>query len=76
MEVKCRKVRHLAQGIHRQITFKILVNELQSLGLKVTVEDAKGDEIDLRDKDEDYLEDEAQRRRSQLRQREEYDALP
>jgi DNA-directed RNA polymerase subunit beta len=57
-------------------SFKILVNELQSLGLKVTVEDAKGDEIDLRDKDEDYLEDEAQRRRSQLRQREEYDALP
>ena len=42
-------------------SFKILVNELQSLGLKVTVEDAKGDEIDLRDKDEDYLEDEAQR---------------
>ncbi len=57
-------------------SFKILVNELQSLGLKVTVEDAKGDEIDLRDKDEDYLEDEAQRRRAQLRQREEYDALP
>jgi DNA-directed RNA polymerase subunit beta len=57
-------------------SFKILVNELQSLGLKVTVEDAKGDEIDLRDKDEDYLEDEAQRRRSQLRQREEYEALP
>jgi hypothetical protein len=44
--------------------------------LKVTVEDAKGEEIDLRDKDEDYLEDEAQRRRAQLRQREEYDALP
>jgi DNA-directed RNA polymerase subunit beta len=57
-------------------SFKILVNELQSLGLKVTVEDAKGDEIDLRDKDEDYLEDEEQRRRAQLRQRDEFDALP
>ena len=56
-------------------SFKILVNELQSLGLKVTVEDAKGDEIDLRDKDEDYLEDEAQRRRAALRQREEYDSI-
>jgi DNA-directed RNA polymerase subunit beta len=34
-------------------SFKILVNELQSLGLKVTVEDEKEREIDLKDKDED-----------------------
>ncbi|MNP26297.1 hypothetical protein D3C76_1191470 [compost metagenome] len=26
MEVKCRKVRHMAQRIHRQITFEILIN--------------------------------------------------
>jgi len=48
-------------------SFKILVNELQSLGLKVTVEDAEGAEIDLKDKDEDYMDDEAARRRSALR---------
>ena len=35
-------------------SFKILVNELQSLGLKVTVEDESEREIDLRDKEEDY----------------------
>jgi DNA-directed RNA polymerase subunit beta len=46
-------------------SFKILVNELQSLGLKVTVEDAMGQEIDLKDKDEDYLEDD--RRRAALK---------
>jgi len=45
-------------------SFKILVNELQSLGLKVTVEDALGAEIDLKDKDEDYMDEEAARRRS------------
>ena len=44
-------------------SFKILVNELQSLGLKVTVEDALGAEIDLKDKDEDYMDEEAARRR-------------
>jgi DNA-directed RNA polymerase subunit beta len=48
-------------------SFKILVNELQSLGLKVTVEDAEGAEIDLKDKDEDYMDDEAARRRSAMR---------
>jgi DNA-directed RNA polymerase subunit beta len=34
-------------------SFKILVNELQSLGLKVTVLDDHDKEIDLRDRDED-----------------------
>ena len=48
-------------------SFKILVNELQSLGLKVTVEDAVGAEIDLKDKDEDFMDEEAARRRSALR---------
>ena len=48
-------------------SFKILVNELQSLGLKVTVEDALGQEIDLKDKDEDYLDDDARRRTQALR---------
>jgi DNA-directed RNA polymerase subunit beta len=48
-------------------SFKILVNELQSLGLKVTVEDALGAEIDLKDKDEDYMDEEAARRRSAMR---------
>ncbi len=48
-------------------SFKILVNELQSLGLKVTVEDALGAEIDLKDKDEDYMDEESARRRSALR---------
>ena len=51
-------------------SFKILVNELQSLGLKVTVEDAQGSEIDLKDKDEDYMDEEAARRRSALRKME------
>jgi DNA-directed RNA polymerase subunit beta len=35
-------------------SFKILVNELQSLGLKVAVEDDQEHEIDLKDKEEDY----------------------
>jgi DNA-directed RNA polymerase subunit beta len=35
-------------------SFKILVNELQSLGLKVAVEDEQEKEIDLKDKEEDY----------------------
>jgi len=34
-------------------SFKILVNELQSLGLKVAVEDDMNHEIDLKDKDDD-----------------------
>jgi DNA-directed RNA polymerase subunit beta len=34
-------------------SFKILVNELQSLGLKVTVLDEEDKEIDLRDRDDD-----------------------
>ncbi len=57
-------------------SFKILVNELQSLGLKVTVEDALGSEIDLKDKDEDYMDDEAARRRSALRRLEPEEPLP
>jgi len=35
-------------------SFKILVNELQSLGLKVTVEDDRERAIDLKDKDEEF----------------------
>jgi hypothetical protein len=35
-------------------SFKILVNELQSLGLKVTVEDDKDNEIDLKDREDDF----------------------
>jgi DNA-directed RNA polymerase subunit beta len=58
-------------------SFKILVNELQSLGLKVAVEDAMGTEIDLKDKDEDYMDEDAARRRSALRRLEPAeDALP
>ena len=34
-------------------SFKILVNELQSLGLKVAVEDENDREIDLKDRDDD-----------------------
>ncbi len=34
-------------------SFKILVNELQSLGLKVSVEDDQNREIDLKDRDDD-----------------------
>lgn len=37
-------------------SFKILVNELQSLGLKVTVEDDRERAIDLKDKDEEFGE--------------------
>lgn len=48
-------------------SFKILVNELQSLGLKVTVEDASGNEIDLKDKDEDYMDDDSRRRTAALK---------
>ena len=48
-------------------SFKILVNELQSLGLKVSVEDALGSEIDLKDKDEDFMDEDAARRRNALR---------
>ncbi|MHB0999773.1 MAG: DNA-directed RNA polymerase subunit beta [Armatimonadota bacterium] len=36
--------------------FKILVNELQSLGLKVTVEDERHNEIDLKDREEESSE--------------------
>jgi DNA-directed RNA polymerase subunit beta len=57
-------------------SFKILVNELQSLGLKVTVEDSAGAEIDLKDKDEDYMDDEAARRRSALRRLEPEEPFP
>ena len=37
-------------------SFKILVNEMQSLGLKVTVEDDRDREIDLKDKEEESSE--------------------
>ncbi|MHB0913922.1 MAG: DNA-directed RNA polymerase subunit beta [Armatimonadota bacterium] len=50
-------------------SFKILVNELQSLGLKVTVEDDRQREIDLKDKEEESSESESRQmllRRRQL----------
>jgi DNA-directed RNA polymerase subunit beta len=43
-------------------SFKILVNELQSLGLKVAVEDDQEHEIDLKDKEEDYTDSEGRTR--------------
>ncbi|BDI31302.1 hypothetical protein CCAX7_33530 [Capsulimonas corticalis] len=43
-------------------SFKILVNELQSLGLKVAVEDDQEHEIDLKDKEEDYGDSEGRGR--------------
>src|SRR5207249_9820243 len=42
----------LAPGIPE--SFRILVNELQSLALRVTVEDEMDKEIDLKDRDEDF----------------------
>jgi DNA-directed RNA polymerase subunit beta len=47
-------------------SFKILINELQSLGLKVTVEDNRAREIDLKDRDE---EDTGETRRGLMRPR-------
>jgi len=51
-------------------SFKILVNELQSLGLKVTVEDERDREIDLKDKEDESSESDSRqaimRRRKQL----------
>ena len=44
------------------VSFKILVNELQSLGLKVAVEDEDEKEIDLKDKEEDYGDSEGRGR--------------
>jgi len=43
-------------------SFKILVNELQSLGLKVTVEDESAREIDLKDREEESPGSEGSRR--------------
>ncbi len=43
-------------------SFKILVNELQSLGLKVTVEDSRAREIDLNDREEDSSDSDESRR--------------
>ena len=43
-------------------SFKILVNELQSLGLKVAVEDEDEKEIDLKDKEEDFGDSEGRGR--------------
>ncbi|HUV04513.1 MAG TPA: DNA-directed RNA polymerase subunit beta [Armatimonadota bacterium] len=51
-------------------SFKILVNEMQSLSLKVTVEDDRDREIDLKDKEEESSESDSRqaliRRRRQL----------
>jgi DNA-directed RNA polymerase subunit beta len=62
-------------------SFKILVNELQSLGLKVTVLDEADHEIDLRDRDDDIDPNEdpvkaaARRRQKALRLPPEEDIL-
>jgi len=48
-------------------SFRILVNELQSLGLKVTVEDREGNTVDLRDQEEDYGDGAEAARRRQIR---------
>jgi len=59
-------------------SFKILVNELQSLGLKVTVEDDRERAIDLKDKDDEFGEGEeggritARRRQRAFELREDY----
>ncbi len=58
-------------------SFKILVNELQSLGLKVTVEDDRERAIDLKDKDDEFGESEdgrinARRKRQALELREDF----
>jgi DNA-directed RNA polymerase subunit beta len=55
----------MAPGIPE--SFRILVNELQSLGLKVTVEDREGQAVDLRDQEEDYGEGAEGARRRQIR---------
>jgi DNA-directed RNA polymerase subunit beta len=55
----------MAPGIPE--SFRILVNELQSLGLKVTVEDHEGNSVDLRDQEEDYGEGAEGARRRQIR---------
>jgi len=48
-------------------SFKILVNELQSLGLKVTVEDDRDREIDLKDRDDESSESDS--RQAMMRKR-------
>jgi DNA-directed RNA polymerase subunit beta len=48
-------------------SFRILVNEMQSLGLRVTVEDDKDREIDLKDKDDESSESDS--RQALLRRR-------
>jgi DNA-directed RNA polymerase subunit beta len=55
----------MAPGIPE--SFRILVNELQSLGLKVTVEDEADRPIDLRDTEEDMDSGEGARRRAARR---------
>lgn len=42
-------------------SFKILVNELQSLGLKVAVEDDRDNEIDLKDRDDESSDSDTRR---------------
>jgi DNA-directed RNA polymerase subunit beta len=55
----------MAPGIPE--SFRILVNELQSLGLKVSVEDDRDRAIDLRDQEEDMDAGEGARRRAARR---------
>ena len=55
----------MAPGIPE--SFRILVNELQSLGLKVSVEDDHDRAIDLRDQEEDLDAGEGARRRAARR---------
>lgn len=56
-------------------SFKILVNELQSLGLKVTVEDEREREIDLRDTEEELSEPEDAGRITARRKRRAFEAF-
>jgi DNA-directed RNA polymerase subunit beta len=51
-------------------SFKILVNELQSLGLKVTVEDDRDREIDLKDKEDESSESDS--RQALMRKRRQF----
>ena len=55
----------MAPGIPE--SFRILVNELQSLGLKVTVEDEQDQRIDLRDNEDEMDSGESARRRAARR---------
>ncbi len=50
-------------------SFKILVNELQSLGLRITVEDDRAREVDLKDREEESSDSDDSRRVMSQRRR-------